>query len=1108
MHSLPSHPSEPDHNQPQELVDQPTEHHQPTDEEILGVSTSTPFEEVAAKYPLFAFFIENWRTTLLLFLGLVFSGLVSFFSLPRDIAPEVNIPYGIITTVYPGATARDMETLVTQKIEDAIKDVDNLRRYSSSSSFGVSTVSVEFVGGTDMTQAVNDLKDKVDNARGDLPVDAEDPLVLKVENSDAPIIRFSLGGLVSDGELQAIAKDLERQMEAVSGVDKVTIVGERTPEFSVLLPGDRLAQLGLSLGQVASTLSSFHADFPGGQLVLGSNQYEVRLTNKAITVQDIKNLPVQTVAGAVRLGDIAVVEEVLTAPSAMSYVASEHEGEFAAERDIGLQVTKSKGGNVMEITRQLRDVATKFDEENSAIDIAVISDDSVAVTNDFNNLISNFAQSFCIILIVLLFFIGPRESAIAAFMLPSIFLSGFLFISMLGGTVNFMTIFALLLGLNLVVDNILVVAEGYAHFAAAGFSARMSALLTAVRFWGPLLAGTATTVAAFVPMLLVSGILGEYLSILPKTISAVLVVSYFVAVFVMPAMLALVLGNPLTEEELNAKRAARRGWKAVLFNGVLLPLEARRQRMLQGIETSYHSYLTGIITHRPRRMRLYLGSVIALVASIALLPLGLIRVELFGVEDTDTFNINVEYPNGQTLQETDKLVRQDVLPIILELAKTTEVKTVGLAVGSGGSNKADITVALHPTTERSQKSYHITEKYRAALATYGRGDVTLVDMRSGPPSGAAIEINIYGDDFVELDRIANDYAALLEKVPGTTNVRSDFSLSRGEFVFRPRVEALAQYGLTPQAIGQYVRASTYGNEVGEIRVGDDDAKIMLRTATSRTAVTNALDSFQALSGMLVQTPTGQQVPLSALGEFTWQASLTTIPRKDGQRVVRVLGDVEATQTTATAAVTAWEELRKAEQIEGTDAAGTLPAGYSYRVGGETEDIDESFTDLFQSMIIAVILIVVILIVQFNSYRRPLIIASVFMFSLIGVLWGLMLLHIAFSFSAFLGLIALAGVVVNESIVLMAMIRENLAAGEPFADAIIDGGTSRVQSMILTSVPNILGTIPIVVGQEFWYGFGTVLIFGLTAGVFFSLLMVPTLFYSLERRRYAKGKMPK
>lgn len=1025
----------------------------------------------------FGYLVTHTRVVILLIIAIVLLGSIALFSMPRESDPEVKIPVAVVTTFFPGASPADVESLVTDKIENRLEELDNVKLITSSSQSSLSSVVVEFEASADLEDSVRELKDKVAEVR-DLPDDAEDPTVVQIRANDYPIIAFSLAGDLSDLQFKQLGELVQDELEGIPGVSKAPLLGTLEKEYSVIANRGELNRLKINFNQIIGSIAASNIDSPLGFVTVDDVDYNLRTVGKFTSVDDVKNVVVSTVDGhTVYLKDIAVVEERLTDAETISRISLQGQ---PGQKSITLQIYKKTGGNILDIVDAAKQKVTDLQESNlipDNVSVELSSDFSQFIRDDLNTLGSSGVQSAILIFIVILVALTLREAILAFLAIPLTFLVSFFFLNVYGFTINSLVLFALVLSLGLLVDTFVVILEGIFHNMRSGWGPRRSAMLSIAHYAKPLLSGQLTTIAAFFPMLLVSGILGEYLRIFPLTIATVLIASLIVSIGIVPPLAGFFM---------------RSGKAHIAAEGKYSVLE---RFVTNRLRKWYKVKILKLLDNKKAKFKFVLATVGLFFVSLGLLIFGVVPVQLFPNVDIDFAYINIKMPPGTDLVRTEQMVVlvEDVLNDVSEI--DNYVTTVGqsLSLGFGSSNRASdnrasININFVPKEDRGRKSFEILEDLREKFKYINEGEITVEELSGGPPTGAPIEARITGQDLVQLDALATQVVNTLKDTPGVINVSSNQDITPADFTFTLRKENISRAGLTAGEISGFLRTAIFGVTATQVSVGGDDIDVVVKLDKDKIA------SVEQLKNLSIFNNRGEEYKLSYLADFSLQPALTSIQHRDFERTFTVQADLEP----------GFVATRVTPDVEQKLQAAGIPNGYEISFGGEVEEIDQSFTELWNAMIVAVILILIILVFEFDSFLRPLIIMMVLPLMLIGVVVGMLILQLPFSFSVFLGIISLAGIGVNDGIVLMDKTMRNIKEKNMSPrQAVADAGDTRLQPIILTSVTTIIGVIPLAFADEFWLGLSASIIFGMLFAMVLQLFFIPMLFLKFEGKKIIK-----
>jgi len=1024
------------------------------------------------------YFITHFRVVTLVIIAIVILGSLALANIPRESDPEVKIPIAIVSTFYPGASPADVENLVTDKVENKLEELDNVKLITSSSKNSLSSIVVEFEADANLDNSIRELKDKVSEVT-DLPSDAEDPVTTQIRADDYPIITFSLSGDLTESQFKQLGEKVQDELESISGVSKAPLIGVRDKEYSVLVDKTALSRMNLSLSMVAGAIKASNLDLPLGDVNIDNLNYNIRSVGKLDSIDDLKKVVVDVNQGrTVLLEDIATVSEQFVEKKNSSRISISGAN---VEDNISLQVYKKTGGNILDIVDTAKTKVQTLKDEKIIPDnvkLEINNDYSSLIREDLNTLGSSGVQSTILIFIIMFIALSFKEAIIALFAIPATLLITIIVLYFSGYTLNSMTLYSLVLSLGLLVDAFIVVLEGIFHNIREGQSSLKAALLSVSHYAGPVTSGMFTTVAAFFPMLLVSGILGEYLKVFPITIGITLTASLFVSLVLVPSFAAMFLKK---------SQFVGTAKKSLLEKYITDKLRAK-----------YRQVIAVFLRSKKWKFKFTLTLTALFVASLALLVTQVIPVELFPKADSNFVYVNVKMPVGTDLETTSAVVSQ----VEEGLYKYPQIKnfvtTVGQSTsigsfesGSASENLASISINLMDKADRKEKSYDIVDSIREDIKTINEGDITVTELSGGPPTGAPIEARISGQDLAILENIANKVKDTLKNTQGVINVSSDRDSSPADLTFNLNKDNISKSGLTVSEVSSYLRTAIFGVTATTISQGKNDLDVVVKFDK------NKVSSVEQIKNLSIVNNRGQEIKLSYLADFSLQPAFANIRHRDFDRTISVTADLKSGYTAS----------KVVPQVEDTiKASGLISQGYTVDFGGEVEDIQQSFSELWNAMIVAVILILIILVLEFDSFIRTAIILMSLPLMLIGVVVGMAIFHLPFSFMVFLGLVSLAGIGVNDAIVLMDKTKRNIDEKNMGAiEAVADAGDTRLQPIMLTTITTIMGVIPLIYANEFWIGLSVSIIFGLLFSTILQLFVIPMLFVRFEGKRIDKDK---
>ncbi len=1034
----------------------------------------------------FGFFIKRFRFTYLIIFTILALGTFTIITIPREAEPEIRVPFAVVTTVYPGATPLDIEDSITNKIEDEIKDLENLNKFSSNSGQGFSSIFVEFNAEADLKESFRKLKEKVDEAKAELPQETETPIVTEVNFNDIPIVTYSLSGNYPKTDLKKFADKLQIELENISDVSKAPIIGSDEQEFQIIVDPNKLITYNITLGQIVNAIQVSHFNLPVGNIEIDGFKYNVRVEGKFSEADKLNDIVVATFNNSpVLIRDLALVKDGFKERTSESKIGKQGE---ESKPTISLQLFKKTGGNILDIIKEAEEIVANAHSNKiipNNVSIIKTNDNSKYIKKDLKTFGKSGIQTFSLIMLILYIVLSFRGAIITASSIPLAFLSSFIFLNMLGMTINSMTLFALVLSLGLMVDNAIVIIEGINEYTEKHDKPIYEASILSVwNFKWPIIAGTMTTVSAFLPMLLVSGIMGEYIGILPKTISITLLSSLFMSLIIIPTLSARFIKTNKSKGESHRNKKRHE-----IIN-----------REMAKLKKVYTKYLKIILPNKSKRRRFLAVIWILFIAAIAVPTLGIMRVEMFPKIDFEYFYANIELPIGSTLEKTSQITKE-VENIITQVPEVENFvvnigSSMSLGPGGGSSNEthlANIAINLKDEKLRERKSFDVAEDLRNQIKKIQNAIVTIDEMNAGPPSGAPIEVRIFGNLSNETAIVADEIKEYFKNIPGLVNIKDSLENATGDFTFTIDKQKANYYGLSTLTIASTLRNAIHGTKAGIVNINDNDIDITVKYSDDNFNNTNDLKNI------LIPTNTRDNIPLKEVANLELKPSLLSIKHRDGNAIVTVTAEVEKS-INITKVISEFEkEIKTSPSL-----LAMIDKGVQIDIGGETEDIEKSFTELFSSLLIAIGLIIIILVLQFNSFKQPFIIIFTLPLALIGVILGLTILRQPFSITSFIGIVSLTGIVVNDSIVLIDRINKNIKNGMDFFESIIDGGLSRMQPIFVTSITTIAGIFPLIFASEMWIGLSLTIICGLSFSTILTLVVIPVYYASICKNECLKN----
>ncbi len=1028
---------------------------------------------------LWNFFLRKRQFSYVLLGALLIAGLYAFLQIPKENYPAIVIPDGFVVVTLPGASAADMETLVTDKIEDQVSGIANIDTMTSMSGDGVSEITVQFVASADINQSIQDLRDAVDKAVPNLPTDASAPQVLKINFNDQPILVASVSGDLPPTEFSALGTTLQTDLQGITGVSSVDVAGVPPKEVDVVVRQSALQQYGLTLSGVIGAVAAANAAAPAGSITIDGVNYDVNFKGGMTDPAQVEQIAVGQKSGTpIYLRDIATVANGLAPATTYSRLSI---GGKPSQQAITLTVYKQSSAGIQDTADSVRTELERLQGTTlKGLDVFIppSTDAGAQVGEQLGSLAETGLITVLLVMLVLLTAIGWRESLVAALSIPISFLIAFLALYLTGNTLNFISLFALILAVGILVDSGIVVTEAI-HARSKLYPTPLEAAHAALHDYAwPLIAGTMATVAVFAPLFFIRGIVGKFIAGIPYTLIFVLIASIFVALGIVPLIALALIGGKRNR------------------------LELLQEKYTDKVTLWYKTKLRIILENRKYQNRFILTLVVLFILSLTLPFTGLVQTVFFPQSDQDFVFINIEKPEGTTLEQTDLSVREieEILYADPDIAsfQTTVGQSSALSggggLGAGGSSSGNIgNITVNLPKGHTKSSTEVVNDLQKRLAVVTDAEVQVLQSDNGPSSGAPVQIRFDGDNLNDLIIAADRGKQLLETMPHVTNITSSTQNNGSEFDLTIDRAKAAALGITTQQVAQTLRASIQGAKATTITEPTQDVDVVVKLDLNpafTTAGDTNVTTIDSINNLTVQGTKGP-VLLGSIISNDLGESNASISHYDKVREETVSAYPD-NGTTATAITSAFE--KRINELN-------LPSGVTVAYGGETQDVNQSFTDMFIALIAGLVLMFMILIVAFNSVRYTLYLLVIVPLSLIGVLDGLALTGQPISLTSLLGVIALGGVIINHAIILMDSMIHRLATepGRPLIDIVVDSAATRLRPIALTTVATVIGMVPLSFANAMWGPLAFDIMFGLSFAIILTLILVPVLFFRAPRR---------
>ncbi|MBO8126598.1 MAG: efflux RND transporter permease subunit [Firmicutes bacterium] len=1026
--------------------------------------------------------IKRPVATLMIFLLILVLGTVSISRLNIDLFPKMTFPVAAVITSYEGAGPQEIENMITRPIEDVLGTVANVKNLSSTSSAGQSVVVVEFDWGTDMDFALLDIREKIDMVESFLPEDAEKPMVVKFDPSLQPMMYLAVSGIDDLAELKRVAEDeIKPRIERVEGVASVSVSGGQTRIIEVDVDQEKLNAYGLSLQSIVQTLQAENLNLPGGEVRSGNLKLQVRTTGEFTDVNQIANLNILSPSGAVvKLKEVAQVSDTFDDDDGYVYL----DGKTA----VRLSINKETDANTVEVSKAvLKEIAKIRKDLPGAISFEVVSNDAKFIQQSIDSLKDSAIYGGLLALLILLLFLrNVTSTLIVGIAIPISVITTFVLVYFAGLDLNMMTLGGLALGVGMLVDNSIVVLENIYRYRQQGYSMLEAAKEGSSEVGMAIVASTLTTVVVFLPIVFTSGLTSQLFKEMALTVTFSLLASLFVALTLVP----MLSSKFLTLHKGEPKRDVSEGAESA-------------ETEKKGVKYWYTCLLEWCLLHRRTTIVLV---TLMFVGSMALVPK--IGAEFMPKADFSMIQVNVKMPKGTVLEKTEEVAGT----IDSILAQVPEIESVFATVGAqdnfgltsgNSSDRASYLISLSDKDKRQRSDVEIAEWIRQRVSKIPGAEIsvnalTMTSMMG--EGGKPVSVKIKGPDLETLYQISDDVVEIVKGVEGTREVESSLDSGRPELQVHIDRDRAAALGLNAYTIASQVRTAVEGTTATRYKVDGREYDVIVQLARDGTA------SVDRLGQLMITSPTGVRVPLKEVAQLVLEEGPNFITRENQERVVEISADIIGADLR-----TVTQEIKKRLDRY------PLPPQYSYSMGGQSKEMANSFQDLFLALVLAIVFVYMILAAQFESLVHPFTIMMAVPLAFIGVVWGLFLSGKLFSTVSIIGIIMLAGIVVNNSIVLVDYTNQLRRKGLSAVEALKKAGPVRLRPIFMTALTTILALLPMSLGfgegAELRSPLAVVVIGGLTVATFLTLVVVPVIYASLDslgqkiRRLFQRKNQP-
>jgi multidrug efflux pump len=1096
--------------------------------------------------------IDNKTSIYILSIFISIAGIFSYNALPKEQFPDIVIPTIIVQTVYPGSSPKDIENLITKPLEKKIKSVSGVKKLKSNSIQDFSIITVEFDTDVKVDEAKQKVKDQVDKAKSDLPSDLKnDPIVQEINFSDMPVLYINISGNYDLQSLKRYAELAKDKIESLPSITRVDIVGALDRELQINLDLTSMATTGLTMDDVTRAIQYENMRISGGNIDVDKMQRSLSVSGEFKNKNELENIVVRSGTGAtVYLRDVAQVVD--------GFKEKESYARLEGKNVITLNVVKRAGENLIEASDKCHEIVADLQATGAypkEMDVVFTGDQSVKTRTTVHDLINTIIIGFILVTVILMFFMGATNAIFVALSVPLSCFIAFLIMPTIGFSLNMIVLFAFLLALGIVVDDAIVVIENtHRIFHKEKLPIKEAAKKAAGEVFLPVLSGTMTTLAPFIPLAFWKGIVGKFMFFLPVTLIITLLASLLVAYIINPVFAVDFMEDEhAVEDKVKTAKAVKRttlvmgiiavfgyllgGFGVGNFFITLLGVYLLHHYWLRhvivtfqtktwpGVQNRYEKIIKYLLIGSRPRTTIF-ATVVLLIASFVVTAIRKPGVVFFPQADPNFTYVYLTLPTGTNAKHTDSILRIAEKRVFKAIGTTNPlVESVisNVAVGatdpnSGdrttASNKGKITVAYVDFEKRDGAStMALLEKIRSSIGTIAGAEIIVEQERNGPPVGKAVNIEIRGDEFESLVSTATKLKTYLDnkKISGVEELKTDFISSKPEIIIKIDRERANRFGISTAQIGMALRGSIYGTEASKFKDENDDYPIMVRVQKMDANNLDALLNMRITYRDMVAGGMIRQVPLSSVATAEYSNTYGGINRMNQKRVITLASNV----------LSGYQPNEVVSQVNAAIEAFDKPSDIQIIMTGEQEEQKETGAFLGNAMLASLALILIILVTQFNSISKPLLILSEIFLSLIGVLLGFAIFNKDFSIvMTGIGIVALVGIVVRNGILLVEFTDLLREQGATLKDAIIEAGRTRMTPVLLTASATILGLVPLAVGLNmdfatlftefnphiyfggdnvaFWGPLSWTMIYGLGFGTFLTLILVPCMYYLNEK----------
>lgn len=1015
------------------------------------------------------FFIRRPKLGLLLAVIIFLAGIFSLLSLRKEAFPTVNFAMAKIITTYPGATPEDVEFLVTKKIEDELREIDGLKEVRSVSQFGRSEITIKVdLDHVDVQKVMNEIKDAKEKVT-DLPTEIEDlPVFEEIKTQNFPILELAVISDLPEINLKEIVDDIELAIENLNGVSSVEVVGEREREFKILLNTRKMKDLHISFTEVVNAIKKHNVDLPGGRLDSHPIEKSVRVIGKVQKASELLSVVIRTnLSGKVIfLKDVATVEDGFEDYKVIT--------KTNGKRSQILVINKKELADIIDLSNSVKSELKKFSEKyKGQVEFLVSNDESLRTSQRLDLVISNTWIGLALVVVSLLLFLNWRLAIITSLSMPIIVMGTLVLMQFTGITFNLISMLAIIIALGMFVDNSIVVSENIHRFLEEGDSMKEAAIKGTVSIFWPVTATILTTIAAFAPMLVTKGIMGEFIFSIPVLVSGSLIICLLESFLLLPSR--IVIFDSKEEEDVRSG------------------IDQEKRHWFEKVQKRFEKVLDWLVLNKWKSV---MGSVFILVGAFVWAGT-MMDFVLFPPEGVDKLVLKYEAKPGTDIEYLHKEVSK-IETVILSLPKDelraivtrTGVQQIGLddPLARTGQNLGMIMIYLTSENQRDRIALDIVKELRSKIKnddTFTK--VTIEQLVNGPPIGKPVTLTVLGKDLSILEKLANDIKKYLKSLDGTFDIDTDYKDGIKQVSIKPRENASSDYGIETRDIADALRISYEGSIASTITKFSDEIDLRIQLREEDRGNLNALKHLE------ISDNKSNLIPLYKLAYVDVVKGPKERRHNNFLRSITITSDINLEKTTSI-------EVNQKLRTHFKNLEDEYP-GYHLKFGGEDESTKESMASLLQAMIIAILCVYAILVTLFDSLTKPLLIIFSIPFGFIGTIIGFSLHDKPLGFLAMIGAIGLAGVVVNASIVMISFIDELRDGGMAFHEALVKGASMRLRPIVLTTLTTVSALFPTAYGIGGWdpmlVPMTLALAWGLLFGTILTLFIIPSYYAALE-----------